>query len=789
MHNLRNKLIAGTALTVALLGTSALDRAMAAPRGGVVINKGPSIPRGGAVVGGEATISYSTSATAKFDNEVTINQASNRAAINWQSFNVGPREGVTFRVPNNGATLNTISDYNPSLIQGTVTSNGTLYLVNKNGLVFDVGSKVSAQNFVASTSTINANDFMRGGKLTSAPDTAEDWDNMINNHHGFAKITLRGEIIAADHGVIGIFAKEVHNEQTGYISARLGSVTLGGTESFTIDFTGDGLMQFELNNADNLPHNRTLYLVAANSGKISTEGGEIRLIATGNGGNIRGEVYNHGTLSAKSLVRSKGTVYLTASGDHYGLVSVAGNIDTSAAEDGAGKGDINISAYFVGVEKGIYEDGHDHPDILTLDAENTKITTDILTMNGFRKIVATGNLDITVNPVGGYGYVGKNDYHAYHMYIGSDLEVGNKLSINVKNDVKDHIVGGNDSGQLYWENTYGIYATGSIHAKDVYITQHHMVNARFREDSNSIFKNFIAGDYSFTGMYFKNIVADNLININQNGYIKLNRKNVVYGNITVTGVEYGNLSANEININQGALLEASVNGLHNSSAGKAEVFNIHGGTVNAPKPINLSFTGDVSINNAPAPSIPPVSSNPVVVTPSNPKPAPVKPVAEAPAPAPAPAPVKPAPVKPVAETPAPAPSPVKPVAEAPRAAPIPAYIPPVDIKPLNVSVTPSASKPLTKVTVVTTDIAPKSVSVFGYSGVSVSTMDISTPTVTYDSTKGVYNTRFEVTYKDNETYGKSLFNLNTLNAGDIGHSATIVILPVSSNGLRLSDAN
>ena len=50
-------------------------------------------PTGGVVVGGSASISQSA-------NQTTINQASQRGAINWQTFNVGSQAQVQFNQPN-----------------------------------------------------------------------------------------------------------------------------------------------------------------------------------------------------------------------------------------------------------------------------------------------------------------------------------------------------------------------------------------------------------------------------------------------------------------------------------------------------------------------------------------------------------------------------------------------------------------------------------------------------------------------------------------------------------------
>src|SRR5690348_9626409 len=69
-------------------------------------------PTGGAVVAGSASISQGSNVTA-------INQASQRAAVNWQSFDVGSQQRVTFNQPSSTAmTLNRVVGPNPSQIAG-----------------------------------------------------------------------------------------------------------------------------------------------------------------------------------------------------------------------------------------------------------------------------------------------------------------------------------------------------------------------------------------------------------------------------------------------------------------------------------------------------------------------------------------------------------------------------------------------------------------------------------------------------------------------------------------------
>ena len=57
-------------------------------------------------------------------------------------------------------------DSNPSVIQGALRANGTIYLINQNGIIFDQGSQVNVQGLVASTLGLNATnglDFFHNG--------------------------------------------------------------------------------------------------------------------------------------------------------------------------------------------------------------------------------------------------------------------------------------------------------------------------------------------------------------------------------------------------------------------------------------------------------------------------------------------------------------------------------------------------------------------------------------------------------------------------------------------------
>ena len=78
-------------------------------------------------------------------NRVTIQQNERRAILEWQKFNIGSASEVRFVQPDVGSiALNRVIDPSgdPSIIQGRLSANGQVILMNRNGVLFDRGSQV-----------------------------------------------------------------------------------------------------------------------------------------------------------------------------------------------------------------------------------------------------------------------------------------------------------------------------------------------------------------------------------------------------------------------------------------------------------------------------------------------------------------------------------------------------------------------------------------------------------------------------------------------------------------------
>jgi filamentous hemagglutinin family protein len=212
-----------------------------------------ALPTGGQVVQGAAIISQSGA-------QMDINQASQRAVINWQTFDVGSNAKVQIIQPNQAAVLlNRVVTNKPSEIYGKIDANGQVILVNNNGIVFGKDGSASASSFTATTLDISDQDFMDGKDRFSS-----------NGSHG--EIVNHGTIKAKNGGYVALLGAKVTNN--GKIITHNGTVALGAADSIAIPMTSSGKIKMELSAASvNAAVENT------KNGVIVTEGGDVYLQA------------------------------------------------------------------------------------------------------------------------------------------------------------------------------------------------------------------------------------------------------------------------------------------------------------------------------------------------------------------------------------------------------------------------------------------------------------------------------------------------------------------------------
>jgi filamentous hemagglutinin family protein len=181
-----------------------------------------NLPAGAQVTAGSAMVKTPV------NGALLVNQSTQRAVIHWSDFSIAQGNRVTFAQPNSSAaTLNIVTGNSPSTIAGMLTSNGSVYLINQNGIAITSSGLVDTRaGFIASTLGMDEKAFMGGKYLFSGKG---------------GSVVNRGQIVTGPGGTVGLLGSTVANE--GLISAPLGKVALASGEAATLDLSGDGFLQ------------------------------------------------------------------------------------------------------------------------------------------------------------------------------------------------------------------------------------------------------------------------------------------------------------------------------------------------------------------------------------------------------------------------------------------------------------------------------------------------------------------------------------------------------------------
>jgi filamentous hemagglutinin family protein len=116
-------------------------------------------PTGGTVTSGSA--SFSTSG-----NSLTITNTAG-TIINWQSFSIGVNEITRFlQSSSSSSVLNRVIGKNgvvpQSVIDGVLSSNGRVFLLNSSGILIGAGARIDVAGFVASSLRLSDTDYLAG---------------------------------------------------------------------------------------------------------------------------------------------------------------------------------------------------------------------------------------------------------------------------------------------------------------------------------------------------------------------------------------------------------------------------------------------------------------------------------------------------------------------------------------------------------------------------------------------------------------------------------------------------
>jgi trimeric autotransporter adhesin len=238
-------------------------------------------------------------------NVTTLKQTSDKAIVNWDSFNIDANERVSILQPQGGVALYRVIGQDASSILGALTATGSLFLVNQNGIYFGPNAQVDVGSIVASTLNIKDADFLKENYRFSGISTSA--------------VENLGVIKTADEGYIVMLANNVSN--SGRLIAHQGSVALAASNEAYLDFFGNGLVRTKL-------AGDAVKAIVNQSGTIQADGGRVQLATSARASAINMQ----GVIQANSLVEREGRIVLEG-GDHA-QVAVSGQLRSSADNGG-----------------------------------------------------------------------------------------------------------------------------------------------------------------------------------------------------------------------------------------------------------------------------------------------------------------------------------------------------------------------------------------------------------------------------------------------------------------------
>jgi len=226
---------------------------------------------------------------------------SNGAIINWNTFSIGANETTRFNQTSAASSvLNRVITNDPSVLLGALSSNGRVWLVNPAGIMVGQGARIDVAGFIASTLNVRNEDFLAGRLNFQATPNA-------------GKLENSGQITTPSGGSVYLIAPSVTNN--GIINAPNGEVLLAAGQTVQLIDTGTPGVKVNITGAEGN---------VTNLGEIVSEAGRIGMAGV--------LVKNSGTLSASSLVREGGRIFLKASQDAY--VDGAGRIVVTGTKGG-----------------------------------------------------------------------------------------------------------------------------------------------------------------------------------------------------------------------------------------------------------------------------------------------------------------------------------------------------------------------------------------------------------------------------------------------------------------------
>jgi filamentous hemagglutinin family protein len=436
-------------------------------------------PTGGVVKSGNANIK-------QIGNNTNINQFSDKATINWNSFDISKSESVNFNQPSSSSiTLNRVIGTSNSLIEGAMNANGQVILINPNGIVFSNGAQINVNGFTGSTLDISEEDFIKG-----------NYKFQGNSQNSILNL---GTIKASNKSYVALLGKEIINE--GVIEAQMGTIQLASGKKITLNLNGNSLLSLAIDEgmADSLIKNKSL---------IKADGGKVFITTKAVNNILNTQIINEGTIQAQSLDDITGHVEIFA---HGGTTTIGGNIKAkdgfvetsgrkftinedaiikaakwlidpvditidsilaSAIETALGSGHVTIEtdqSDYSDIDTTPYESAASVGDII-VDSDITWSSGNTLTLDADNDIFINANIDAS----GGSGgkLILKYGQSAPALSNTAEYSLDSGVKVNLQGSIADANSNfqtqlGNDGALTYWTVITSLGAEGSLTGTDL----------------------------------------------------------------------------------------------------------------------------------------------------------------------------------------------------------------------------------------------------------------------------------------------------------------------------------
>jgi filamentous hemagglutinin family protein len=412
-------------------------------------------PTGGSIASGSVSIST-------VPGLVMIDQSSNFAIINWQTFSIDSGETTKFVQPSStSAALNRVLGGQTSVINGTLEANGQIYIINGNGIVIGPGGVVNTNSFVASTRDIADADFLCGNLHFTGSNSA----GLVNNGS-----------ITAQCGDVYLIGKTVDNE--GTITAANGTAGLAAGDDVLLNLNG---MEHVFVSPSATASSATGLTGVRNGGTIASASAELK---AANGNLYALAINNAGTVRATAVAQKGGHIYLTTDA---GMVQNNGTLSARTGTDG---GTITFKGGSVWNRKTISAagatGGRVEMDVANVQNDGSISVNGTSCYGGSVYVTYTGNaLGSIAGSVDASGYVGggsidfigtgatSESYLSFNLNVSSKTGQGGRMVVDSNSvylagaTLNANGPGGN--GSIFLGVSDPVYSTTPVRAENLYI--------------------------------------------------------------------------------------------------------------------------------------------------------------------------------------------------------------------------------------------------------------------------------------------------------------------------------